>query len=102
VSATLSLLREGSFAFELRRGQFRIFLDGQDAGSIDYGEKTELPLTPGQHRLQIRRGRYSSREETFAAADGETVSFRCHGAMLWPRFVASLVVPDLGISLVRQ
>jgi hypothetical protein len=102
VSATLSLLREGSFAFELRRGQFRIVLDGQDAGSIDYGEKTELPLEPGQHRLQIRRGRYSSREEAFTATDGETVSFRCHGAMLWPRFVASLVLPNLGISLARE
>ena len=102
MSATLALLREGSFAFELRRGQFRIILDGQDAGSIDYGEKTELPLTPGQHSLQIRVGRYSSRKLPFAAADGETVSFRCHGAMLWPRFVASLIKPDLGISLARQ
>lgn len=102
MSATLALLREGSFAFELRRGQFQVILDGRDAGPINYGEKTELPLTPGQHSLQIRAGRYSSRELSFAAADGDTVSFRCHGAMLWPRYVASFIVPDLGISLARQ
>jgi hypothetical protein len=102
VSATLSLVRQGNFAFELRRGQFRIILDGHEAGSIDYGEKTELAVAPGQHTLQIRVHRYSSKEMAFTAADGDTVSFRCHGAMLWPRFVASLIVPGLGIALIRE
>jgi hypothetical protein len=35
-------------------------------------------------------------------ADGETVAYRCHGANLWPIFVASLVKPDLAISLRRE
>jgi hypothetical protein len=102
VSASLALTRGTNFAFELRRGQFRIILDGQDAGSIANGESTELPLTPGQHTLRISVGRYSSREISFDVADGHVASFRCHGAALWPRFVASLVKPDLAISLARQ
>jgi hypothetical protein len=57
---------------------------------------------PGRHTLRIRKGRYSSREYSFDATDGETVSFRCHGAMVWPRYVASLVKPDLAISLKRE
>jgi hypothetical protein len=38
----------------------------------------------------------------FDVADGETANFRCHGANIWPRFVASLVKPDLAISLRRE
>jgi hypothetical protein len=100
VSATLRLTREG-VGIELRRGEFEISLDGKGAGSIKWGETVETPLEPGHHTLRLRVGRYSSRDCSFDAADGEVVSFRCHGAMVWPRFVASLVKPDLGISLKR-
>jgi hypothetical protein len=98
MSATLRLTREG-VGIELRRGEFDISLDGKDAGSIKWGETIETPLEPGHHTLRLRAGRYSSRDCSFGATDGEVVSFRCHGAMMWPRFVASLVIPGLGISL---
>jgi hypothetical protein len=81
MSATLSLTRETPMAFELRRGVF------------------EVPVEPGHHTLQIRHGRYSSRNESFDAPDGDVVSFRCHGAMVWPTYVASFLKPDLAISL---
>jgi hypothetical protein len=87
---------------ELRRGQFEILVDGKSVGSIKYGETAETPLEPGRHTLRIRAGRYSSRDRSFNAADSEIVSFRCHGAMVWPRYAASLVKPDLGISLKRE
>jgi hypothetical protein len=101
VSATLRLTREG-LGIELRRGLFEISVDGKNAGSIKYGETFETPLEPGHHDLRLRVGRYSSRDHSFDAVDEETVNFRCHGAMVWPRFVASLVKPDLGISLRRE
>jgi hypothetical protein len=101
VSATLRLTREG-VGIELMRGQFEIAVDGKSAGSVTYGETVETPLEPGRHTLRIRKSRYSSREYSFDAADGEIVSFRCHGAMVWPRYVASLVKPDLAISLMRE
>jgi len=87
---------------ELRRGQFEISVDGKSVGSITYGETVETPLEPGRHTLRIQVGRYSSRDRSFDATDSEIVSFRCHGAMVWPRYVASLVKPDLGISLKRE
>jgi hypothetical protein len=98
VSATLKLTREG-VGIELMRGQFEILVDGKSAGPVKYGETVETLLDPGRHILRIRAGRYSSREYSFDAADGEIVSFRCHGAMVWPRYVASLVKPGLAISL---
>lgn len=101
MSATLSLTREG-VGIELIRGQFEISVDGKGAGSVKYGETVETPLEPGPHILRLRAGRYSSREYSFDAADGGIVSFRCHGAMVWPRYVVSLVKPDLGISLKRE
>jgi len=101
MSATLRLTREG-VGIELMRGQFEISVDGKSVGSVKYGETVEMPLDPGRHTLRIRKGRYSSRDSSFDATDGEIVSFRCHGAMVWPRYVASLVKPDLGISLMRR
>jgi hypothetical protein len=98
MSATLMLKREG-VGIELRRGRFEIAVDGSSIGSIDWHQTVEVPVEPGRHTLQIRVGRHSSRAEPFEVADGETVSFRCHGAMVWPRYVASIVAPNLGISL---
>ena len=45
---------------------------------------------------------HSSRDHSFDVADEEVVNFRCHGAMVWPRYVASIVRPDLAISLKRE
>jgi hypothetical protein len=100
-SGTLTLKREG-VGMELRRGRFEIVLDGRGAGEIEWHQTVEVPLEPGQHTLQLKAGRYSSRAARFEAADGEGVNFRCHGAMVWPRYVASILAPNLGISLKRE
>jgi hypothetical protein len=101
VPATLKLTRKG-FGIELRRGRFEISLDGSSIGAIDYGDIVEVPVEPGHHALRMRNGRYSSRGRLFDVADDEVVSFRCHGAMVWPRWAASFVKPDLAISLMRE
>jgi len=98
--ATLKLTREG-FGIELRRGTFYVLLDGRDIGAIEFGDTIEEPIETGHHGLQIKAGRYSSERHAFDAADGEVVGFRCHGAMIWPRYVASIVKPALAISLKR-
>jgi len=35
-------------------------------------------------------------------ADGEAASFRCHGANLWPIWLAAFAVPKLRLSLKRE
>jgi hypothetical protein len=62
----------------------------------------ELPVEPGHHTLQIRNGRNSSRTQTFDAAEGEVVAFRCGGKRILPLFLASFVVPSLALSLHRD
>jgi hypothetical protein len=101
VSATLKLVREG-LGVELWRGWFGVTVDGKSLGSLEYLETIEAPVEPGHHTLRVQRGRYSSFAHSFDASDGETVTFRCYGAMVWTRFVASLVKPDLAISLHRE
>jgi hypothetical protein len=101
MSATLILKRE-AVGIELRRGRFAVAVDGSTVGSIDWHQTIEVPLEPGSHTLQIRNGRYSSRSEAFDVADSEAASFRCHAAMVWPRYVASIFAPSLGISLKRE
>lgn len=101
MSATLKLTREEGFGFELRRGEFLITLDGHEAGSIEDHSSVDLSLQSGEHILELRRGRYSSKPRSFTVADGDVIGFRCHGAKLWPIYVASLVKPDLAIALDR-
>ena len=101
MSATLRLKRE-AFGIELRRGTFDVSVDGQSVGSIAWHETLEVPIEPGHHTLRIRAGRYSSRDHPLDAADGETVNLRCHGAMVWPRYLASIAMPNLAISVRRD
>jgi hypothetical protein len=101
VSATLRLTREG-LGIELRRGRFGISVDGKNVGSLELHETIETPLEPGHHILRIQAGRYSSQDHSFDVTDGEVINFRCHGAMIWPRYVASIIKPDLAISLKRE
>lgn len=102
MAATLQLVRfrEG-VVFELRRGTFHVLLDGNDVGSIEWKQTVEVPLEPGHHTLQLKAGRYTSPKHSFDTTDGEIVRFRCHGALLWPLYVASIVKPDLAIALKR-
>jgi hypothetical protein len=101
LAGTLKLTRRAA-GIELRRGRFDVSVDGTNVGSLERNDTIETPVEPGQHTLLIQAGRYSSRPQSFDAADGEAVNFRCHGAEVWPRFVASLVKPDLAISLTRE
>jgi hypothetical protein len=101
MSATLRLTREGA-GIELRRGSFEIIVDGNNLGSIQRHETVEKLLEPGRHTLRLQVRRYSSQDHSFDLSDGDVVSFRCHGAMVWPRYVASILKPDLAISLKRE
>jgi hypothetical protein len=101
VSATLKLIREG-VGTELRRGTFDVLVDGRLIGTIERHDAVEVPIDPGRHTLQVRKGRYSSPDLSFDVADGQVANFRCHGAMMWPRYVMSVVVPTMAISLRRE
>ena len=102
MSATLILTRKHP-GMELRRGPFEIQSDGERIGSINKTLETlEIPVEPGHHSIRIRSGRYSSQERSFDVADGEVVSFRTHGPLIWPLLVASMITPDRGITLKRE
>jgi hypothetical protein len=102
MSPTVILKRETVRIAELRRKPFRVILDGDPAGSIDRNQTVELPVKPGPHTLQVTTGRYSSHAQSFDAADGTNIRFRCNGAILWPQYVASLLVPTIGLKLKRE
>jgi hypothetical protein len=98
--ATLKLTHKAIGA-EVRRGTYEIAVDGQRAGSLEMNDSIEIPIAPGQHTVQLRNGRNSSRTETFDAADGDTVAFRCTGKRFLPIFLASFIVPSLALKLKR-
>ena len=101
MAATLKLTREG-VGIELRRGTFDVLIDGNSVGSINWHHTVEVPVESGRHSIRIRAGRYSSQDRSFEVADGDVVTFQVHGAMVWPRWVLSMLNPDLAISLKRE
>ena len=102
MSPTVILERKTTGVMELRRKPFQITLDSNPAGSIDRNQTVELPVEPGPHTLQVRTGRYSSHAQSFDAADGTNIRFRCNGAILWPQYVASLFAPTIGLKLKHE
>jgi hypothetical protein len=101
VAATLKLTHKAIGA-EVRRGAYDVVLDGQPAGSVVMNGTTEIPIEPGRHTVQVRNGRNSSKPETFDAAEGQTVAFRCTGKSFLPIFLASFFVPSLALQLRRE
>ncbi len=101
MSATLKVTHTAIGA-EVRRGAYDVVVDGERRGSVEMNATIELPVEPGRHTLQVRNGRNSSSTQTFDAAEGETVAFRCTGKRFLPLFLASFVVPSLALQLVRE
>ena len=101
MSATLKLTHKAIGA-EVRRGTYDVEIDGEMVGSVDMNDTIEVSVEPGRHTLQVRDGRKSSGTETFDAAQGEIVAFRCTGKRFLPIFLASFIVPGLALKLVRD
>ena len=101
MSTTLKLTHKAIGA-EARRGSYDVVVDGERLGSVDMNDTIEIPIEPGRHTLQLRNGRKSSSTETFDAAEGESVAFRCTGKRFLPIFLASFFVPRLALKLVRD
>jgi hypothetical protein len=101
MSATLKLTHKAIGA-EVRRGSYDVVVDGERVGSVEMNDTIEIPVDPGRHTLQVRNGRKSSSTDTFDAAAGEIVAFRCTGKRFLPIFLASFIVPRLALKLVRD
>ena len=101
MSATLKLTHKAIGA-EVRRGTFDVLVDGKRVGSVEMNDTIETPLEPGRHTLQVRNGRNSSRTQTFDAAEGDEIAFRCTGKRFLPIFLVSFVVPSLALKLHRE
>jgi hypothetical protein len=87
---------------DVGRGPYDVVLDGERVGSVEMNGTIEIPVEPGRHTLQVRNGRKSSGTQTFDAAEGEIVAFRCTGKRFLPVFLASFVVPRLALKLIRD
>jgi hypothetical protein len=100
VPATLKLSHK-AIGVEVRRSAYDVLVDGKRVGSVEMNDTFETPVEPGRHTLQVRSGRNSSGTETFDAADGEVIAYRCTGKRFLPLFLASFFVPSLALKLRR-
>jgi hypothetical protein len=102
MSAVLRVTRDVGFGLELRRGRFEVLVDGKNVGALDADETVEAAVEPGPHRVRVSHGRYSSGDQSFDAAEGDVVGFRCHGVKIWPLYLASIILPNQAITLRRD
>ena len=101
MAATLEVTHR-TIGVEVRRGPYDVLVDGDPVGAVELDGTFATPVEPGRHTLQVRNGRNSSRAQTFDAADGETVAFRCSGKSILPVFLLSFVLPSLALTLHRE
>lgn len=78
---------------------WRIVLDGKEAGYIAKDGTVELSVEPGHHTLSLRSKRHVSRERAVDLSDGKVVNFSSHEPRVWPMMIAALIVPDRWITL---
>jgi hypothetical protein len=103
MSATLKVTQESLLnPAGILRGTFDVVVDGKSVGSIKWHETIEVPVEPGQHTLQVRKDRYSSKVKAFDAAEEEFVAFRCNRRRHPLILVTMLFAPSLAISLTRE
>ena len=101
MTATLKMTHK-AIGVEVRRGAYDIVVDGQRAGSVEMNDTIEIPSN-----LDVTLCKFAAAEtpavlETFEAAEGQTVAFRCTGKSFLPIFLASFVVPSLALQLRRE
>ena len=101
MAATLKVTHKAIGA-EVRRGTYDVVVDGHWVGSVEMNNTIEIPVEPGRHTVHVRNGRNVSSSQTFDAAEGEIVAFRCTGKRFLPIFLASFVVPSLALTLRRE
>ncbi len=85
-----------------KKERWNIALDGRVVGQLAYEETVEVSLAPGHHSLRVGQGRHLSARRSFDVAEGEVVSYRCHGPRYPPVFLAGAIKPDLWIALRRE
>lgn len=80
-----------------------LWIDGEKwDGVLRYGKKFERELPPGPHRIKASNTLFSA-TETFEAAPGETVRYRCENGLTGGGMVMVLMmgVAYLKVKLVR-
>jgi hypothetical protein len=83
-----------------RGRDYKILLDGAEAGTVGTDQTVELSVEPGAHTLQVAAyGWLTSPKREFEIADGKTASFHCRGPWVWPQMAAALIVHNRWVSL---
>ena len=102
MTATLHLSRTWGGVADRDR-DWQVIVDGAAAGSLPKRKSVEIPVEPGRHTVRVQSSaRFLSRERSFEVADEGVTSFQVHSQRYWPMMVASLIKPNLWISLRQE
>ncbi|MBS1919519.1 MAG: hypothetical protein JST17_04620 [Bacteroidetes bacterium] len=81
-----------------RLRNFKVIINGTEAGSLKNGATEEFSVEPGSNSIQCKVDWYSSKPFTIEVKEGETLYLRVGSGMklYWPFFIAIIV----GVFLV--
>jgi hypothetical protein len=63
-----------------RARKYRVLLDGDEVARLKWGERLELPVSPGSHRLRLKIDWTGSPELQFTIEPGQALNFVCRPA----------------------
>jgi Protein of unknown function (DUF2846) len=98
--ATININRIGEWMNRARA--FKVFIDGQQVGTISNGTQASFPVAPGTHKVECKVDWCSSREFEVKAAAGETVYLQVQSGMkyYWQVITPMLIMVFLNFYFV--
>lgn len=85
MSGSLKVTRR-ALLMEIRHGTFEVLVNRKRVGSSELHGTFGAPVPSGRHTLEVRKGRYSSRQLSFLVTDGRVVGFNRHGRRITHSF----------------
>jgi hypothetical protein len=92
----IRLIRRSAVADKLQ--VYTILIDSGEVGQIKDGQSISIPVSPGQHVVQLRMDWCRSKPVEFSATEGESIPFECGSSLGGWRIVLAV----LYITLLRN
>jgi hypothetical protein len=86
--ALLKIVRDSGYADRLR--DYKVVLDGKEAGKVANGETIEFPIPAGQHSLSLKIDWCGSNTIQFTALEEDVITFDARSNLRGSRILATL------------
>jgi hypothetical protein len=98
----VKLHRDARNRWTARVWAYRVFIDGDEVGRIEWGESCTYSVSPGAHDVRLRIDWCGRRTRSFSLRSGEELAVLCGPGRHWSGVFAFVLSPDDYIDLRRE